>query len=343
MEVPTGIMALMRGDIQASIRGEVARIDEVQSGIRSGDRQLLKDVVREILQEDVIPNPETGQKVPRTVNFATGGGVEHAHMPLLEAASEAGIPTWLHGEAGSGKSTAAERIAKWKGIEFRSVSLCPTTSKSDLLGYRDAQGQYNSTAFREVYANGGVFLFDEIDNAHPSSLALINHALANGDAEFPDGKVDRHPEAIVIAAANTLGKGANAQYVGRAVIDAATRDRFVYIPWDIDEALEDRIVNPTSKSQTPTIDLGEGGVPSPTKWLKTVRENRQAISNLGIRHLCSPRAAIYGAKLSQLGVGRKWLEELCIYKGMGEADRLKIAEEIKNIRSGRRPTVVVNR
>ena len=41
-------------------------------------------------------------------------------------------------------------------LSFRSISLGPSTSKADLMGYRDATGEYRSTAYRETYEDGGV-------------------------------------------------------------------------------------------------------------------------------------------------------------------------------------------
>lgn len=331
MEKPQGLMALIRGetqeyleDLHGDILEGVSRLEEHSQAIREGDRTAITDTIRSILEESQAVEGEEGLDFSSFTQDDTQGKIgDHAHMPVLELAARARIPAWLFGEAGSGKSTAAERVAEKASLDFRSISLCPTTSKSDLLGYRDAGGQYKTTAFRDVYENGGVFLFDEIDNAHPSSLALINNALSNNEAEFPDDKVEKHPDTVIVAAANTIGKGATAQYVGRAVIDAATRDRFVFIPWDIDEGLEQQIVLGKGK-RSGQIDLGAGGVPSSKDWLQIVRQRRSAISELGIRHLCSPRAAIYGAQLAKLGLGQKWLEEICIFKGMPEQDRVKI-------------------
>ncbi|MBF1043579.1 MAG: hypothetical protein HXL07_03745 [Candidatus Nanosynbacter sp.] len=62
----------------------------------------------------------------------------HLHAPLLKAALMADVPVWLYGEAGSGKSTAAEQMADELDLSFRSISLGPSTSKADLMGYRDA-------------------------------------------------------------------------------------------------------------------------------------------------------------------------------------------------------------
>lgn len=331
--ISRGLFAMMRGDVQEDLlelQGEIVRdigrLERLQEDLRTGNREVIEDVLRDMLAE--TPQPEPLAEV--IGELALTSSIEHQHMPLLDASVQARIPTWLYGEAGSGKSTAAEKVADKTGLEFRSISLSPTTSKSDLLGYRDATGQYRSTGFRDTYEKGGVFLFDEVDNAHPSSLAVMNHALANDEAEFPDGPVEKHPDTIIIAAANTVGKGATAQYVGRTVIDAATRDRFVYIPWDIDEAMEERLVNPKSRADNDPVDISKGGIPNPREWLKTVRENRYAINRLGIRHLVSTRAALYGVQLARFGMGRHWLEELCIYKGMPEMDRQKIRNEIKN-------------
>jgi len=50
----------------------------------------------------------------------------------------------------------------------------------------------------------------------------------------------RHPDFICIAAANTFGRGADRQYVGRNQLDESTLDRFRIgtVPMDYDEGLE---------------------------------------------------------------------------------------------------------
>lgn len=332
-EPASGLMALVGGDITREILGiredimdEVGRIEKMRDVISSGDRDFVKSLIKEIIAEEDSLGPDEPRPVHEVIH--SSNDLDHRHTPLLTTSAAARVPSWLYGEAGSGKSSAAEGVADDFGLEFRSIPLSPTTSKSDLLGYRDATGRYNSSAFRDTYENGGVFLFDEIDNAHPSSLAIINQALANDIAEFPDQQVERHPDAIIVAAANTIGRGANAQYVGRAVIDAATRDRFVFIPWDIDEDLEEQIIGVDLDGRDPAINIGEGGVPKPKEWLQIVRAHRDAIEALGIRHLASPRATIYGVQLARLGMGKRWLKELCIYKGMPQADRTKVEAEI---------------
>jgi len=247
----------------------------------------------------------------------------HLHAPLLKAALMADVPVWLYGEAGSGKSTAAEQMADELDLSFRSISLGPSTSKADLMGYRDATGEYRSTAYREIYEDGGVFLFDEIDNAHPSVLTILNNSIANNQGEFPDKRISRHDDTRFIAAANTIGRGATAEYVGRTPIDAATIDRFAFVPMDIDPELEEALVLGDQVKDS-YVDISSGGVPNAREWLAVVRAHREAVSELGIRAIIGQRAALYGKRLAEQGVGKDWLSEMLLYKGMKKYDREKL-------------------
>lgn len=230
----------------------------------------------------------------------------------------------MYGEAGSGKSTAGEQVAQQLDTPFRSISFGPGSSKADLMGYRDATGEYHSTGYREVYENGGVFLFDEIDNANPAVVTMLNNGIANKHGEFPDGYVPKHPDARFIASANTIGKGATADYVGRSPIDAATIDRFAFIRMDTSEDLEEALVLGVDVQQQEAVDIAEGGVPDNMEWLVTVRAFRGAAAEIGIRAIIGQRASLYGKSLIEQGVGRHWLQEMLIYKGMKDSDRQKL-------------------
>jgi hypothetical protein len=82
----------------------------------------------------------------------------------------------------------------------------------------------------ERYEKGGVMLLDEIDAGDPNLFTYINKAIANSSYTAPQrwGKpvVKKHKDFVLIAAANTYGNGADAMYVGRNQLDAATLDRF---------------------------------------------------------------------------------------------------------------------
>lgn len=153
-----------------------------------------------------------------------------SHLQTLE-------PVFLTGPAGSGKSTIAEHAAKAMNYNFASISVCAQTTKSDFLGYTDANGQYVGTLFRRIYEDGGIFLIDEIDAGNPNVLAVLNAALSGIQYAFPDKLVQKNEKFLLVATANTLGKGST-EYIGRNQLDAATLDRFNLIHIDYDQNLE---------------------------------------------------------------------------------------------------------
>lgn len=145
-------------------------------------------------------------------------------------------PIMLIGPAGSGKNVAISQVAKALGKHMYYTNNVSNEFK--LTGFIDAGGNYRDTEFYKAFKNGGIFFLDEIDNSDPSALIVINSALANGYMAFPHETIDRHPDFRMIAAANTWGKGADLEYVGRNVLDAATLDRFDSIFFDYDTNLE---------------------------------------------------------------------------------------------------------
>jgi len=170
----------------------------------------------------------------------------------------------------------------------------------------------------------------------------MNASLANGYTEFPDQRITHHANTRFVAAANTIGKGADAQYVGRNQLDAATRDRFAFVPWDIDDRLEEALVLGKPLTAANPFDIQKGRVPTAKEWLDTVRGYREAAASLRIAHLITPRAAIYGARLAQVdvgngkvGVGHDHLIPMLIHKGIKSEIATKLDAEVK-VRSGRR-------
>lgn len=144
----------------------------------------------------------------------------------------------LVGPAGGGKTTGTSLAAERAGLAYFEESMGPQTSKWDLVGYRSPDGLYVPGILREPYEHGGMLCLDEMDAANPAVLTVINSAIANGHCSFPDGRVTRHPDFVLVACANTFGRGADRLYVGRQQLDAATLDRFVVVEWEYDERAE---------------------------------------------------------------------------------------------------------
>lgn len=160
----------------------------------------------------------------------------------------------LVGPAGSGKTYMARLLSEALEMEYSAQSCTSGMSESQLAGWLLPVGDngkftYVSSEFVRIYEEGGIFLLDEIDAADPNVLVFINQALANGEFFLPQRlgktKVVRHPDAIILAAANTYGNGADMVYVGRNQLDAATLDRFKIgtVAMDYDEEVERALID----------------------------------------------------------------------------------------------------
>jgi MoxR-like ATPase len=135
-----------------------------------------------------------------------------------------------------------------------------------------------------------------------------------------------HEDFRMVATANTFGNGASRQYVGRNQLDAATLDRFTVITWDIDNRIEEAIAQ-----QSPTY--GE-------RWLRVVRAVRhEAIDNLELRAVVSPRATLRGATLLESGVEYEHAVEVALLANLPEAER-EVLRNLANAewaKGGRKP------
>jgi cobaltochelatase CobS len=216
----------------------------------------------------------------------------------------------LVGPAGSGKTTVAESVAKALELPFYAISVGQQTSKSDLLGYMSASGEYVPTNLRRAFEHGGIFLFDEIDAGNASTMTVINAMTANSVGAFPDGMIKRHKDFICIAAGNTYGRGADMQYVGRQRLDAATLDRFAVLEMGYDLELE------------MSISCNE-------EWTGYVQKLRSAAEAIKAKVIISPRASIKGGQMLEAGLSKKKVADILIWKGVSEDVRKKIEAQAK--------------
>lgn len=178
-------------------------------------------------------------KLEDTVLGQTKGGFYHEKFNEILQEVQLDEPIMLIGPAGSGKNVAISQVADALGQHMYYTNNASNEFK--LTGFIDAGGTYRDTEFYKAFKNGGLFFLDEIDNSDPSALIVINSALANGYMAFPHETIERHPNFRIIAAANTWGKGADLQYVGRNALDGATLDRFDNIFFDYDKKLEEAL------------------------------------------------------------------------------------------------------
>jgi DNA polymerase III delta prime subunit len=229
---------------------------------------------------------------------------------------------WLYGPAGTGKTAAAEKLAEILfGAGYASKNEATRAlyksfygheqdyfnyngslmTKYELMGYMDANGKYVSTAFRKAWEFGGVYLFDEIDTSMPDALNALNGALANSVAPFPDKMVPRHKDCIILAGANTTGLGGGIEYIGAMMQNAAFLDRWDWLKWPHDDALETALC-------------------ANKDWLLRVRKVRQNWINKGIKgHLITMRATLKGERLLAAGLSQAEVEEMVLKCGLSDA------------------------
>lgn len=246
-------------------------------------------------------------------------GVQHCRFPQVLAIISERIPTYLVGPAGTGKSTIAEKAAQALGLEFSSKSCSSQSTESSLLGYMNAHGDYVTTEFRKRFEQGGVFLLDEVDNGNPNILTVLNSALANSFMAFPDGMVARHKDFVLVATANTFGRGGNSEYVGRNALDAAFLDRFASVHIGYDEAIE--------RAMLDSIGLPEAVA---GKFLAAVRQCRANVESYGLKMVVSPRAVVNGARMLRHGdeFAMREVLDAVVLKGANEDTARKVLEGV---------------
>jgi hypothetical protein len=251
----------------------------------------------------------------RTITIKTGEMPEvkfdtaHKDLPILLKLVNAYGPNghrmnvYMHGPAGSGKSTAARQAAQALDLAYGYMSLNPQTPDSRLLGYMHAGGEYVPSNFFERYTKGGVFCLDEVDNGSASLVTTLNSLLENGHGAFPHGVFERHKDFVCVCTANTIGRGGDIHYPERRPLDAAFLERFIFLSWEYDRALTEAIVKSI---------LGGAAVEF-MAWIDSESRDLQArYPSL----IVSPRAYIQAATLEKLNVTRNQIVAMVISRGL---------------------------
>lgn len=245
-----------------NITGTV-EIEELKQALYRASNELVekKMVIEELRKEIVSSKPKAVQNnsqmdqlenmiktmanvMPQTINIVVNEKkigemkkqVLHEEFEQVLQYIADNEPVYLHGPAGTGKSHIAQQVADALQLEFFPTQAISQEYK--LTGFIDANGNFQETQFYKAFKNGGLFMIDEIDASHPDVLINVNTALAQGYFDFPNGKIDAHPDFRIITAGNTVGTGADLQYTGRYQLDASTLDRFFMVEINYSPAIE---------------------------------------------------------------------------------------------------------
>lgn len=282
---PEALLENASKTINAAIEGKVSVYDSLVS-------DLLVAAEKRIAELSMPRQIE----VKRWDGTSTNVGVQHKAFPLLLKVAQSGVPAYLHGSSGTGKTTGAMMVAKALGLPFYYTGAI--NDAFSLLGYKDVSGNYVETPFYKCVREGGVFLFDEVDASSPDALLAFNASLANNIVAFPCGVVEKHKDCILMASANTIA-GADSTYTGRNKLDTAFLKRFAVVDWPIDEELE----------------LSASGNQA---WAKHVQATRARVKAKGLRVVISPRESFTGARLLASGCSWEEVEQMTLRNGTSD-------------------------
>lgn len=293
------------------VEDHIARADKV---VNESTSRILKSAI-EGLAADIearmaVIEAKAGIKLTVTRPDQTTITVNNPHklMPELLRHISVRLDTALIGPSGSGKTTAARQVADILGLPFYFIACSDSDMPSKWFGYMNAAGDYVKTSVYDWFTKGGVLLIDEYDNMRDSIGVNLNAMLDNGLGDFPNGLHRRHPDAICVAAGNTVGRGATGMYRARKGLDESTIERFTFIEWGYDEDLELAIV--------PRAD-----------WVRLVQAIRRVVLDKRMAYLVTPRAAINGDKLLASGLAVSEVLSRVVFKGWPRDDVSKVTSD----------------
>lgn len=305
-----------------SIRAKDAQIvvqarETIDVAVQAMDRAIKADDIQKVKEQVEIIQHES-QKVATIsgMSVLTGNG-KHKMFDSVYKDIKQNISPMLVGPAGSGKSTVLQQVADYMNLKYYPLSVNGQTSEYQIIGYKNANGEYIRSAFREAFENGGLFSFEEIDAGNPNVLTVMNNALSQDFYLFPDCCVKKHRDFRLAASANTYGRGANRQYIGRNPLDAATLDRFAMTYIDYDENLE--------------LKIG----PEP-KWTDYVQTIRHVIESFGMPIIVSTRAVIFGGMDVKSGTQWDVALDKFVWRGCNPEDVEKVMNKVKQLQQSQK-------
>jgi hypothetical protein len=205
-------------------------VDAATSAVTKRIQKDVRDAIRDAAEKTKPFVVKVGNEKPRKVK----GVLPPEFTRMLELAS-ARVPVMLVGPAGCGKTYLCEKLGEALGLEVSDQSCSEGMSESVFNGFllpigKGGEFKHVASPFMSRYEGGGVMLLDEVDAGDANLFTYINKAIANQNYTVPQRwhkpRVEKHKDFVLVAAANTFGSGADAMYVGRNQLDAATLDRF---------------------------------------------------------------------------------------------------------------------
>ena len=229
-----------------SLQGEnqrlIANLDALQTE-NNNVKEQLASATGKIVEVKVKRGPKIVKKIK---------AVFHKEFHRVLSLCQSGKNVMLYGPTGTGKTKLGMMLADaLDARKFGFISCTSGMSESKItcsLLPTGANGKFEPqvSEFIDIFENGGLFLFDEMDRADPNVLMIINAALANGVVPLPARKkkpyAEAHPDFMCICATNTVGTGGDRVYTAANKLDMATLNRFWKVKIDYDKNVETQLV-----------------------------------------------------------------------------------------------------
>jgi len=151
------------------------------------------------------------------------------HLLLSQTTGE---NLWFGGEKGTGKSETVRQFAAKTGRGYTRINFNKYTTAEDFIGsvgLENGDTVFKMGDFLRAFTTpASLILLDEITNADPAVLAVLNGFLETNSAVNYGGQVWRRaPNVLVFAADNTMTNGdESGRYAGTRTMNSALADRF---------------------------------------------------------------------------------------------------------------------
>jgi len=295
--------------------------EAIQSRIKAPaiDENRVKEIAVEQANKVVEANADRFRprvievKIPERVESVR---IEGAHylLPRLINVMAAGLPVYLWGPAGGGKSTAALQAATALQRSHELDTLDPSTFRSMVQGYCTPTGEPVHTSFTRAWVNGHVYIAEECDNAPGHVQTLFNTALANGHAPLAWGNAARKDGFGFVANGNTPGRPTQ-EFPDRRPMSGAFRDRMYFIHWPIDPSIECRAAG-LAEVPAPTREVKTC---TPAKWVTWVMKMRAWTVANAPTIVVTPRASLDGIKALAAGETPEEVAHGLVFRGADSA------------------------
>jgi hypothetical protein len=193
------------------------------------ERPFYEELWRAKTATDLYPLP----------SFGVGRNKEEVWHPMAGLAAlivELGLPLWLVGEAGAGKTYLTRQIAKLLDQPYIRLQGSRDRTIDEVIGAWGYDAKVGSVFRYGVLADacrdGALVHVDEV-SALPHEVTFEMHALLEGEPlavlKNRGERLPRHPRFRIVANDNTVGEGEKAEYVGTNSTNLAFRDRWAFL------------------------------------------------------------------------------------------------------------------